>query len=80
MIGATDDVMPEVHDDEGLLTDSDKDLLSRYLDADSQYLPATAVDQLEDEPFLHYQGFMSAREQLIISAPQFGEDDKELKL
>ena len=79
MIGATDDVMPEVHDDEGLLTDSDKDLLSRYLDADSQYLPATAVDQLEDEPFLHYQGFMSAREQLIISAPQFGEDDKELK-
>lgn len=79
MIGATDDVMPEVHDDEGLLTDSDKDLLSRYLDADSQYLPATAVDQLEDEPFLHYQGFMSAREQLIISAPQFGENDKELK-
>ena len=79
MIGATDDVMPEVHDDEGLLTDSDKDLLSQYLDADSQYLPATAVDQLEDEPFLHYQGFMSAREQLIISAPQFGTDDKELQ-
>lgn len=79
MIGATDDVMPEVHDDEGLLTDSDKDLLSQYLDQDFQYLPATAVDQLEDEPFLHYQGFMSARERLIISAPQFGEDDKELK-
>lgn len=79
VIGATDDVMPEVHDDEGLLTDSDKDLLSQYLDADSQYLPATAVDQLEDEPFLHYQGFMSARERLIISAPQFGTDDKELQ-
>lgn len=79
MIGATDDVMPEAHDDEGLLTDSDKDLLSQYLDADSQYLPATAVEQLEDEPFLHYQGFMSAREQLIISAPQFGTDDKELQ-
>lgn len=79
MIGATDDVMPEVHDDEGLLTDSDKDLLSQYLDADSQYLPATAVDQLVDEPFVNYQGFMSAQEQLIISAPQFSADDKELQ-
>ncbi|MGN1279563.1 MAG: PD-(D/E)XK nuclease family protein, partial [Limosilactobacillus sp.] len=79
MIGATDDVMPEIHDDEGLLTDSDKELLSQYLDTDSQYLPATAVDQLADEPFLNYQGFMSAREQLIISAPQFSADDKELQ-
>ncbi|MFR0771878.1 MAG: hypothetical protein ACLSH6_08830 [Limosilactobacillus pontis] len=32
MIGATDDVMPEIRDDEDLLTDSDKDLLSQYLD------------------------------------------------
>lgn len=79
MIGATDDVMPEIRDDEDLLTDSDKDLLSQYLDQDSQYLPATVVDQLADEPFLHYQGFMSARDRLFISAPQFGEDDKELK-
>lgn len=79
MIGATDDVMPEVHEDEGLLTDSDKEILSQYLDRDAQYLPASAIDQLADEPFLHYQGFMAAQERLIISAPQFGQDDKELK-
>ena len=80
VIGATDDVMPEVHDDEGLLTDSDKDILSQYLDQDYQYLPATSSDQLADEPFLHYQGFMSAQERLILSAPQFGAEDKELQM
>lgn len=80
VIGATDDVMPEAPDDDTLLTDSDRDILSQYLDQDCQYLPATTSDQLAAEPLLHYQGFMSAQERLILSAPQFGDEGKELQM
>lgn len=78
MIGSTDDVMPEIQENEGLLTDQDKDILSGYLDQDFQYLPGTAVEQLVDEPFIHYTGFMNARERLIFTAPRNDSDDKEL--
>ncbi|MBB1078400.1 PD-(D/E)XK nuclease family protein [Limosilactobacillus sp. STM2_1] len=80
MIGATDDVMPEMQESESLLTDQDKDILSAYLDQDFQYLPGTAIDQLIDEPFVHYTGFMNAKERLIFSAPRTDSDDKELGL
>jgi ATP-dependent helicase/nuclease subunit B len=78
MIGSTDDVMPEMQENEGLLTDQDKDILSEYLDADYQYLPGSAIDQLVDEPFVHYTGFMNAKERLIFTAPRTDSDDKEL--
>lgn len=78
MIGSTDDVMPEMQENDGLLTDQDKDILSEYLDKDYQYLPGTAIDQLVDEPFVHYTGFMNARERLIFTAPRMDSDDKEL--
>ncbi|MCC4327714.1 PD-(D/E)XK nuclease family protein [Limosilactobacillus reuteri] len=80
MIGSTDDVMPEMQESDSLLTDQDKDILSAYLDEDFQYLPGTAIDQLIDEPFVHYTGFMNAKEQLIFSAPQTDSDDKELSI
>lgn len=79
MIGSTDDVMPEMQENENLLTDSDKELLSQYLDSDAQYLPATSVEQLASEPFLNYQGFLSAQEKLILTVPQNNSDDQELK-
>lgn len=79
MIGSTDDVMPEIQESENLLTDNDKEILSQYLDLDSQYLPATSVEQLASEPFLNYQGFLSAREKLIFTVPQNNSDDQELK-
>lgn len=78
MIGSTDDVMPEMQDSDSLLTDQDKEVLSAYLDEDFQYLPGTAIDQLVDEPFVHYSGFMNAKERLIFSAPRTDSDDKEL--
>ena len=80
MIGSTDDVMPEMQESDSLLTDQDKDILSVYLDDDYQYLPGTAIDQLIDEPFVHYTGFMNAKERLIFTAPQTDSDDKELSM
>lgn len=78
VIGATGDVMPEMREDDGLLTDADKELLSTYLDSDFQYLPATASDQLANEPFLNYQGFLSAKERLILTVPQNNSEGQEL--
>jgi ATP-dependent helicase/nuclease subunit B len=80
MIGSTDDVMPEVRENNGLLTDQDKQILAPYLDADYQYLPADMVTELNNEPFVHYLGMLSARDQLIFTAPQATNDDKELTI
>lgn len=78
MIGSTDDVMPEVQQRDGLLTDQDKDLLSDYLDPATQYLPAGATGQLRTEPFLHYSGMMTGTEGLVMSAPTASGDDKPI--
>ena len=45
MIGSTDDVMPEVRENDGLLTDQDKQILAPYLDDDFQYLPADMITE-----------------------------------
>lgn len=78
MIGATDDVMPEIRENDSLLTDQDKQILAPYLDADFQYLPADMVTELNNEPFIHYLGMLSAKQQLIFTAPQATNDDQEL--
>lgn len=78
MIGSTDDVMPEVQQSEGLLTDQDKEILSDYLDPDRQYLPAGATGQLREEPFLHYSGMLTGTERLIMTAPTANGDDEPL--
>ena len=80
MLGSTDDVMPEVRENEGLLTDQDKQILAPYLDADYQYLPADTVTELNNEPFIHYLGMLSAKQKLIFTAPQATNDDKELTI
>lgn len=84
IIGATDDVMPEVSDTVGLLTDADKDVLNNYL-ADDQYLAPDSISRLANEPFLNYLGFLSSRgdgghQQLIFTAPEVSEENKELRL
>lgn len=78
MIGATDDVMPEVQQSESLLTDQDKEILSDYLDPTSQYLPAGATGQLREEPFLQYSGMLTGTQQLVMTAPTTGGDDQPL--
>ena len=78
MIGSTDDVMPEVQQQESLLTDQDKELLANYLDPATQYLPAGPRDQLRTEPFLHYSGMMTGTEKLIMLAPTASDDDQPL--
>src|SRR5699024_1557738 len=80
MIGSTDDVMPEVRENDGLLTDQDKQILAPYLDDDFQYLPADMITELNNEPFVHYLGMLSAKQQLIFTAPQATNDDKELTI
>lgn len=78
LIGATDDVMPEVQQQESLLTDQDKELLANYLDPATQYLPAGPRDQLRTEPFLHYSGMLTGTERLIMTAPTATADDQPL--
>lgn len=80
MIGSTDDVMPEIRENEGLLTDQDKQILVPYLDDDYQFLPADAMTELNNEPFVHYLGMLSGKQRLIFTAPQATNDDKELTI
>ncbi len=77
MIGATDDVMPEVKVSEGLLSDPDKQLLSQGLTA-NQFLPISGMQRVDNEIMINYLGMLNAREQLYISAPEMGSDEARL--
>ncbi|WP_251546009.1 PD-(D/E)XK nuclease family protein [Limosilactobacillus caecicola] len=77
MIGATDDVMPEVKINEGLLSDPDKELLKRGL-ADDQFLPVSGMQRVDDEPMVNYLGMLSGQEQLFLSVPDLDSDEAHL--
>lgn len=79
LIGATDAVMPDMPNSEGLLSDQDYEQLDQHL-TDGQFLPASNVEQLASDPFLNYLGFMSAQERLILSAPHLDNAGNELEL
>lgn len=79
IMGATDDVMPEVKASEGLLSDPDRELLKRGLN-DDQFLPISGTDQINNEPFLNYLSMLSVTERLYMSAPLMSSDDSELTL
>lgn len=79
MMGATSDVMPEANAATGILSDPDRELLNACLN-DDQYLPATGTEKMSNEPFLHYLGFMSGTERLIVSAPLMSSDETPLNL
>lgn len=79
MIGATDDVMPEVKISEGLLSDPDKQLLSQGL-ANGQFLPISGMKRIDNEAMLNYLGMLNAREQLYLSAPEMGSDEERVSL
>lgn len=74
MIGSTDDVMPETPSSNGLLDDNDLQLINSGL-ADGQYLPATGMKQLDNEPLVNCLGMLSAKESLYLSAPLMGTDE-----
>jgi ATP-dependent helicase/nuclease subunit B len=79
IMGATDDVMPEVKVQEGLLSDPDRELLQQGL-APDQFLPISGTDQINNEPFLNYLSMLTATERLYMSAPLMSSDDSELTL
>lgn len=83
IIGATDDVMPEVSDSASLLTDADKDLLNGYL-SDDQYLAPDSITRLQNEPFVNYLAFLSSQggedERLIFTAPEVSDEDGEMRV
>lgn len=78
MIGSTDDVMPEVSVNDGLLSDPDRQILNGGLSA-NQYLPVSGPAQVENESLLNYLGMLSATQKLYFSAPDMGGED-ELRL
>ena len=79
MIGATDDVMPEIKISEGLLSDPDKQLLSQGL-ADGQFLPVSGMQRIDNEAMLNYLGMLNAREQLYLSAPAMGSNEERVTM
>ena len=78
MIGTTDQVMPDIPSERGLLSDQDKTILQGYLD-DEQYLPAGGVEQLANEPFVNYLGFMSGCQRLYLSYPQVDDQGQAIQ-
>lgn len=79
MIGATDQVMPDIPTERGLLSDQDKLGMQDYL-SDDQYLSAGSMAQLANEPFVNYLGFMSSCQRLYLSYPQLSDQGQEIQI
>lgn len=68
ILGMTDTQLPMNQENDSILTDEDRDILSVYL-PDDKYLAPTTSGRLASEPFAAYSAFMNASERLIFSYP-----------
>ena len=68
ILGMTDTQLPMNQENDSILTDEDRDILSVYL-PDDKYLAPTTSGRLASEPFAAYTAFMNASEKLIFSYP-----------
>ena len=75
IIGATDDVMPAMQVETGLLTEDDRRRLASGL-KDYQYLPVSGMEKVTNEPFVNYLAMMTGREQLYLVAPLQSSEDQ----
>lgn len=78
MIGATDDVMPEVSVNNSLLGDDDRERLKQCL-GDNQYLAQVGLSRAHNEPLINCLGMLAAKEELFMSAPIGAGDDGALR-
>lgn len=75
IIGATDDVMPTMQVETGLLTEDDRRRLASGL-KDYQYLPVSGMEKVTNEPFVNYLAMMTGMEQLYLVAPLQSSEDQ----
>lgn len=68
MIGSTDQVMPDMLEDNGLLTDQDRLKLETSL-AEHQFLNEVSQSQMAFEPYLNYLAFLSSQEAVYFTYP-----------
>ena len=79
IIGATDDVMPTVQLEPGLLTPAERQRLAQGLRAD-QYLPVAGLEKIANEPFVNYLAMMTPQAELYLSAPLQGGEEEQVGL
>lgn len=83
IIGACDDVMPARVENNMLLTDQDRHLLEKYwnqAESEHKFINDYSELVLADEPFKHYQAFLTPSQRLIFTAPKSDVDGKKLEL
>ncbi|MCM3784491.1 helicase-exonuclease AddAB subunit AddB [Neobacillus mesonae] len=74
VLGATDGVMPQIHQEEGVLTGTERAMLTEY----GLQLGPDVNRKMLDERLLIYAAFTQASHQLWISYPMADEDGKAL--
>ncbi|MCU9612479.1 helicase-exonuclease AddAB subunit AddB [Caldibacillus lycopersici] len=72
VIGVNDGVMPKKFQDEGVLTDEDREAML----ASGVKIAPTSKERLMDEEFLAYKAFSSASHHLFVSYPLANEEGK----
>ncbi|BAQ10253.1 ATP-dependent helicase/deoxyribonuclease subunit b [Bacillus sp. OxB-1] len=74
VIGVNDGVLPKRIDNEGLLSDADREW---FMQAGFDIAPTSKM-KLMDETFMAYRAFTAAREELVVSYPIADEEGKAL--
>lgn len=79
IIGASDQQIPKKIENKTLLSNENRELLSRTL-TDDKFLKKDIISDSAREPFVFYLSLLSATDKVVISCPRGSDQAKDMKL
>lgn len=79
LIALTDTNLPQVEENQSLLTDEDRELVESVLE-EEKYLAASNLETMANEPFSFYLALLQAKEKIYFTYPSTNSDQKENRI
>lgn len=79
LIGLTDTELPQVQENQSLLTDEDREVVEASLTED-KYLAVSGMESMANEPFGFYLAILQASEKIYLTYPSTDQEHKESRM
>lgn len=79
LIGLTDTELPQVQENQSLLTDEDREVVEASLTED-KYLAVSGMESMANEPFGFYLAMLQASEKIYFTYPSTDQEHKESRM
>lgn len=79
LIDLTDTSLPQVKENQSLLTDEDREVFQSHLESD-KYLADSDIETMANEPFGFYLALFQANEKIYFTYPSTNNDQKENRM